>query len=155
MKICPKCNAQIPDEVNFCSYCGNPLQAPQQQYYTGAMPMYDPYDHTAEFDSKDISDNKVYCMLVYLMGWIGILIALLAAPQSPYTAFHLRQALKFNVMFALAEITAVLLCWTFVLPIVAVIYLVVLWIVQINCFFQVCNGKAKEPAIIRTIEFLK
>ena len=45
---------------------------PQQQYY-------DPKDHTAEFDAKDISDNKVMAMLPYLMGTIGIIIALIAS----------------------------------------------------------------------------
>lgn len=58
----------------------------QQQYYAPV----DPYDHTAEFSQKDISDNKVIAMLVYLMGAVGIIIALLASSESPYVSFHVR-----------------------------------------------------------------
>ena len=43
---------------------------PQQAF----VPAYDPYDHTAEFDPKDISDNKVFAMLCYLMDFIGIIV---------------------------------------------------------------------------------
>lgn len=155
MKNCPNCNAQLADNAAFCTSCGTPLQNPGQQYYGKAVPMYDPYDHTAEFDQKDISDNKVYCMLVYLMGWIGILVALLAAPQSPYTAFHVRQALKINVTITLMSIVSALLIWTILVPIAAGIMLIVFSVIQIICFFQICEGKAKEPAIIRSLSFLK
>ena len=65
---------------------------------------YDPYDHTSEFTAKDISDNKVIAMLVYLMGTVGIIIALLASKDSPYLSFHVRQALKFTVLEVLPEL---------------------------------------------------
>ena len=81
MKICPKCQTQLDDNALFCTNCGTQFAAPNGQQtpnynayqppYAGT-PTYDPYDHTAEFDPKDISDNKVMSMLVYLMGWIGI-----------------------------------------------------------------------------------
>ena len=28
-------------------------------------------------------------------------------------------------------------------------------VLKVICFFQICNGKAKEPAIIRGLGFLK
>lgn len=118
-------------------------------------PVFDPYDHTAEFDAKDISDNKVISMLVYLMGAIGIVIALLAANSSPYAAFHVRQALKFTVVNILLGIAAAVLCWTFIVPIVAGIAALALLVVKIICFFQICKGKAVEPYIIRSLTFLK
>ena len=94
-------------------------------------------------------------MLVYLMGAVGIVIALLASHSSPYAAFHVRQALKFTVVNILMAICTVLLCWTFIVPIAYLIMLVVLWVIKIICFFQICAGKAKEPAIIRSLGFLK
>lgn len=118
-------------------------------------PVFDPYDHTAEFDTKDISDNKVISMLAYLMGAIGIVIALLAANSSPYAAFHVRQALKFTVVNILLGIAAAVLCWTFIVPIVAGIAALALLVVKIICFFQICKGKAVEPYIIRSLTFLK
>ena len=91
MKICPTCNAQLPDDATFCSACGTAIAAaapapeqaaapeqtaaPEQAapVYTQPAPQYapapvvNPYDHTAEFDADDISENKCYAMLIYLM----------------------------------------------------------------------------------------
>ena len=127
--------------------------APYQQY--AQAPVYDPYDHTAEFAPQDISDNKVYAILVYLLGWIGIVIALLAAKESLYVTFHLRQGLKFVVVDTLVTIISVVLAFTIIVPIAGAIFGVVLWVIKIICFFQICSGKAKEPVIIRSLGFLK
>ncbi len=127
--------------------------APYQQY--AQAPVFDPYDHTAEYSPKDISDNKVIAILVYLMGTIGIIIALLASKESPYVAFHLRQGLKFLVVEVLVGIISAVLFFTLIVPIAGGIFLIVLWVIKIICFFQICTGKAKEPAIIRSLGFLK
>ena len=104
MKTCPNCHAQLDDSSIFCTSCGTQFGAvppqqnavppqqnavppqqnavPPQQAF---VPAYDPYDHTAEFDPKDISDNKVFAMLCYLMDFIGIIVALLATHSSKYT----------------------------------------------------------------------
>lgn len=164
MKICPNCQNQINDETTFCPMCGSPVggaaqpAAPvyqQPPQYAPPVPAYDPYDHTAEFDPRDISENKVISMLVYLMGWVGIIIALLASNTSKYAAFHVRQALKFTVVETLSVLATVLLCWTFIVPFAYAIFSVVLFVLKIICFFQICSGKAKEPAIIRSLGFLK
>ena len=127
--------------------------APYQQY--AQAPVFDPYDHTAEYSPKDISDNKVIAILVYLMGTIGIIIALLASKESPYVAFHLRQGLKFLAVEVLVGIVSAVLFFTVIVPIAGGIFLIVLWVIKIICFFQICSGKAKEPAIIRSLGFLK
>ncbi len=127
--------------------------APYQQY--AQAPVFDPYDHTAEYSPKDISDNKVIAILVYLMGTVGIIIALLASKESPYVAFHLRQGLKFLAVEVLVGIVSAVLFFTLIVPIAGGIFLVVLWVIKIICFFQICSGKAKEPAIIRSLGFLK
>lgn len=162
MKICPKCQSQIEDEAVFCTSCGSRVEAPTSQADAGFqaqqayIPPFDQYDHTAEFDPKDISDNKVISMLVYLTGWIGIVVALLASNNSPYAAFHVRQALKFTVIEILSWIVALLTCWLFFIPVIAAgIWMVVLWVVKIICFFQICKGLAKEPYIIRNFNFLR
>lgn len=167
MKTCPNCQNQINDAAMFCPNCGtqfgaNPQPNPYQQapnynqppYGYAPQPAYDPYDHTAEFDAKDISDNKVISMLVYLMGPIGILIALLASSSSPYAGFHVRQALKFTVVEILVGILTALLAFTIIVPIAGAIFLVILTVIKFICFFQICSGKAKEPSIIRGLKFL-
>ena len=151
MKFCPNCGTQMEDNAAFCPKCGvQPNAAPKVTY----APV-DPYDHTAEFDPQDISDNKVYAMLVYLMGTIGIIIALLAAQSSRFVAFHVRQALKIVAVNLLMGIISAVLIWTFIVPIAAGVMAVVFWVIKIICFFQVCSGKAKEPAIIRSLGFMK
>ncbi len=151
MKNCPVCNHPVEDNATFCANCGARLGQPQPGY----APVYDPYDHTAEFDPKDISENKVISMLVYLLGAIGIVIALLASNTSKYAAFHVRQALKFVVVEVLSALVAAVLCWTVIVPIVYGIFAVALLVVKFICFFQICSGKAVEPSIIRNLKFLK
>lgn len=166
--ICPKCGAQLSDGSTYCTSCGNYLQtnsnnnmqgrASQTNMTGGAsQPMYymDPSDHTGEFLPKDISDNKVMAMLPYLLGTIGVIIALLASRESAYTYFHVRQALKLTVVNVLIAIVSLILFWTVIIPIAAGIGAIILFVIRIICFFQVCSGKAKEPAIIRSLGFLK
>ena len=103
MKTCPNCNVQLDDAATFCANCGARISEsaqaqPQYTQNTAVPPQGDPYDHTAEFDPQDISDNKVFAMLGYLLGTVGIIIALLASRKSPFTMFHVRQALKFTVV---------------------------------------------------------
>ena len=125
------------------------MQYPPQQAF---VPAYDPYDHTAEFDPKDISDNKVFAMLCYLMDFIGIIVALLATHSSKYTMFHVRQALKITVVSILSVFVLIIpfLGWI-AFPILQGI----IWVIKIISFFQICSGKAKEPAIIRSFGFLR
>ena len=175
MKFCPNCGVTLPDDATFCTSCGNPLNngqptpppaqgyAPNPGYTPNPGYAYppvtyapvDPYDHTAEFDPKDISENKVVCMLIYLGSYIGILVALLLAGTSKYVGFHVRQALKFEVTTILVGLVTALLCWTFIVPIAAGILMVALFVIRIICFFQICKGQAKEPAIIRSLNFMK
>lgn len=154
MQICPKCNTPVEEDAIFCSACGNKIQVGGPVYAAPAS-MYDPYDHTSEFDAKDISNNKVYAMSVYLLGWIGIIIALLAAQKSDYAAFHVRQALKFTIVQTLLALVAAVTFFTIIIPIAAGVMTLALTVIEVICFFQVCAGKAKEPVIIKNLTFLR
>ncbi|MBQ3707267.1 MAG: zinc ribbon domain-containing protein [Clostridia bacterium] len=153
MKFCPNCHLTYDDSANVCGQCGGPLSVIPQQVQQQAA--YDPTDHTAEFSPQDISDNKVFAMLPYLMSFIGVIIALLAAPSSPFTMFHIRQGLKISVTQILLGICAAVLAITFIVPIAAGICMIILLVVQIICFFRVCKGQAKEVPIIKNFGFLK
>ena len=88
--------------------------------------------------------------------WIEyIIIALLAAPQSKYAAFHSRQALKLDIVSTLLLIVSAVLAFTFIVPIAGAVCIAILFVVRIICFFQVCSGKAKDAAIIGKLPFLK
>jgi uncharacterized membrane protein len=54
----------------------------------------DIYDHTSEFSPEDIANNKLYAILMYCVSLMGIIIGLLAAGDSPYVRFHVKQSLK-------------------------------------------------------------
>lgn len=163
MKVCPNCQEKVSEKDKFCNNCGEKLgttkkttkSSNSEQTHADYIPPYDPYDHTDEFDAKDISENKVICMLVYLTGFVGIIIALLGSSQSKYVAFHVRQALKFEVVNILMLLCTLCLFWTIIVPIAYLVLTLVLLVARIICFFQVCSGKAKEPTIIRELNFLK
>ncbi len=145
MKTCPKCGMMVDDSVVFCSNCGFS--------FAGQRPAYmDPSDHTNEYDPRDISENKVLAMIPYLMGWIGIIVALLAINNSPYVAFHVKQALKLTVCSTLS----IFLCIIPILGWIACgVCAIIIFVLNIVAFFSVCAGKAKEPAIVKDIAFLK
>ena len=172
MKICPNCSSTLEDNAAFCPNCNAQFEFNQQPNYNyqqnynsqpnvqmppqpNYAPAYDPYDHTAEFDAADISANKVFAMLVYLMGTVGVIIALLASHSSQYTLFHVRQGMKFTVVNILMLICAALLFWTIIVPIAYGVMSLVFSVIRIICFFQICSGKAKEPVIIRSLKFLR
>ena len=128
-----------------------PQQPVYQQPVYPQQPAYDP----AEFDPEDVSQNKVIAMAAYILGTVGIIIALLAAPQSKYAAFHSRQALKLDIVSTLLLIVSAVLAFTFIVPIAGAVCIAILFVVRIICFFQVCSGKAKDAAIIGKLPFLK
>lgn len=152
--ICPKCGSKMEDGSAFCTVCGTSLIGGVQGN-AALQPNYDLKDHTAEFDVKDISDNKVMALLPYLMGIVGVVIALLACRESAYTYFHVRQALKIEVVTILLGIIMLIFCWTVIIPLAGAVCIIILFCVRIICFFQVCAGKAKEPVIVNSLGFLK
>ena len=140
MKFCTKCGTQCEDNAVACPNCG------EKMVVSGVT------DHTAEFNAKDISDNKVVAMLPYLLGVVGLIVAILLANTSEYVRFHVRTALKFTVVQALLVFVNISPFLGWLVYIVCTIIIVVL---KLIAFFQVCKGQAKDPAIISSLGFLK
>ena len=177
MKVCPNCRNQITEEAVFCPVCGTVTDAlsrvsvQQTPQCTCETPVrdsqstaayIDPFDHTRDFDPRDISENKVAAMLVYLLGTVGILIALLSSGNSKYAAFHTKQAMKLTVaeiLGALLLVVVSFILWNIRLRVFMsfVVTVSVLGLVALHllCFFQVCKGKAKEVYLICNLPFLK
>lgn len=159
MKQCPNCGAQLGDEAKFCSSCGKTVAGDNSNQTLPSQPVQvhyeNAYDHTAEFDAADISENKVFALLPYLLGIAGIIVAVLCAGKSAYTAFHIRQRIKMTIISAVISVVSALLCWTLIVPFAGFVCLAIIFVLDIIQFFSVCSGKAKEVPIIRDFAFLK
>lgn len=182
MKDCPNCRNQIADDSVFCPICGtavgivpqfspqNNLKRPQETITEpDTMPMdaptapyIDPYDHTKEFDHADISEHKHAAMLAYLLGPVGILIALLAAADSKYGKFHIKQAMKLTVaeiLGCLMLAAASCILWSIRLRILMLFAVAVAFAAFVGlhllCFYQVCKGNAVEVYFVRRLRFLE
>ena len=148
MAYCSNCGGEIPEGAATCPKCNATLTGNAQPA------VIEPWDHTAEFDAQDISDNKVYALSAYLFSLLGVLLCNVLAKESPYAQFHAREALKIDVVTIVVYVLACVLCWTCIAPVAGVILIFILFIVKIICFVQVCKGQAKEPWMIRSIKAL-
>lgn len=156
MKQCPHCGSLLVDDAIVCTNCGLALSGEQQEYYTQDFySSVSSYDHTQEFSEADISDSKVACMAAYLMGALGLILASLIGQGSKYAAFHVKQALKISIVEVILFLFGVVFVWTFIVPMVVLVCELILFVLRLIAFFQVCRGKAFEPSIIRDLNFLR
>ena len=167
MTFCTSCGNQLDEGALFCNNCGAALgEEPQAQSFQPQQPAYQPpvyqpqpivlpHDHTAEFTQEDVSENKLYAMLIYLLGIAGIVVALIAGKESPYLAFHVKQGLKITVVTAAAAVITAVTAWLFgITAVLFSIFAVVFAVIKFICFLDVCKGKSVEPAIVRDFKFL-
>ncbi len=152
---------QIPVQPQFTQPVQPQYQAPIQQQYQMPVPQpapvvrYNAYDHTADFTSKDVSDNKLFAALMYITSLFGVLLALVADKDSQYLKFHVRQVLKLHLTISIISALTAALAWTVIVPIAGVIALIVLFIVNIVSFINVLKNKSIEPAFVRDLKFLQ
>lgn len=148
MKICPNCGAQLDDSNTFCTSCGAALE-------TDVVAEPQPIKQTEDVAEDDIAKNKLFGIFVYVGSVLGIIVALLGAPDSPFVRFHVRQALKLTICEAIIAVASVLLAWTVIVPVAGAIAGIILLVVTIICFINACKGRMEEPPIVKNIGFLK
>ena len=146
MAFCSNCGKEIPEGATTCPSCGAILGGG-----VPAAPVIEAWDHTADFDAKDISDYKVYALSAYIFSIFGVMLCHMLAKESPFAQFHAREALKLDVVTLVVYLLSCLLCWTCIAPVAGAILILILAVVRIICFVQVCKGQAKEPWLIRSI----
>lgn len=120
--------------------------------------LFDVEDRTAEFDTQDIQDAKVWSILAYF----GILffLPLVCAPQSRFGRFHANQGLVLLICsLALAVVSWILLLIVGWIPFIGkIIYSLVSLVVfvvtlagMIYGIVQAAQGKAKTLPLIGKI----
>lgn len=144
MAFCSNCGKEIPEGANVCPDCGTAVAS-------APVAVVDPWDHTSEFDAKDISDNKVYALSAYVFSILGVILCHVLAKESPYAQFHAREALKIDLVSIVVYLISAFFCWTCIVPVVGAVLILILLVVNVIAFVQVCKGQAKEPWLIRSI----
>ncbi|MBR3767420.1 MAG: hypothetical protein IKL10_04160 [Clostridia bacterium] len=115
----------------------------------------DPWDRTALFSEEDVSEYRLFAALTYLLGFIGIIIALLVNKDSEYLKFHIYQGLKITICQAALGLFSLIGAWTFIIPLAAAVCFILIVIIQLVSTFWTLQGKSKEAIIIRSLNILK
>lgn len=119
------------------------------------MAPVDPADHTADFSAEDVSEHKVYALLVYIAGIIGIIPALLIGKDSPYLKFHVQQKMKMMVASTLVTLVGSVTSFL-VLPVIAAgVVAIIIFVLNLICFFKTASGKSVEVPLIKDIKLFK
>ena len=185
MSFCGKCGNALEDGQEFCPKCGNatkkatsqgsanaqanaqagqtaaqqpvnfapPTDPTTSNVYTVGVDMGSDYTHT--FNQEDISKNKVFALGVYLMGILGIIIAMLAAQKSPFAMFHAREAMKLQLTTLLFALITIVLAFTIVIPILYLVWMIIALVLTIICFVRAAKGQAKLVPIIGNMGMFK
>ena len=153
MAFCSKCGTEIGEDMKFCPKCGAAVggEAPKQEekktdFSEKVAALNNTPDTTADFDEKDIADNKVYAILSYI--WILFLVPLLAAKESKFARFHANQGL---VLFIVSIIVGILAF----IPVIGWLLGIVTFILAVIGIINAAQGKAKELPIIGKFKLLK
>lgn len=118
-------------------------------------------DHTRDYGSQDIDDNKVISVLSYIS--FLFIIPLIARKDSAYAKFHANQGLVlfiaeivWSVVF---KILTVILGW---IPVVGILVTIIGWLVEVVFLIvaiigivNTLNGKAKDLPVIGKFRIIK
>lgn len=145
MAFCSNCGAQLPEGASQCPNCNAVITGTVDTAVTY------PWDHTAEFTAEDISENKVYALVAYALGILGVVVAMICAGDSKYVKFHCRESAKLAVAMTVVGILSGVFCWTCIALVAGVVLCLIFTVLYVIAFVQVCKGQAKEPWLIRSI----
>ena len=153
MANCVKCNAELAEGAKFCPACGaNQAAQPQAEpdLADKIMGINNTADTTADYDKKDIEDNKLMGVLAYI--GLLFLVPLVAAKESQFAQFHTNQGILLFIVGIAGGIIALLPIIGWILaPVISLATLALTILGSVN----VCQGKAKELPIIGKYQILK
>jgi uncharacterized membrane protein len=148
----PVTTVQEPVAPNYAVPGAVPPVVPGQQPFVTTI---DPDDHTADFTPEDVSEHKIYALLVYIGGIIGIIPALLIGKDSPYLKFHVQQKMKLMVTSLLVTMVCSVTSFLIIPALLAGVAAIVVFVVNLICFFRTASGKSIEAPIVKDIKLFK
>lgn len=112
------------------------------------------WDKTELFPEEEVKEYRLTAVLIYLLGIFGIILALVTDKSSPYLKFHITEGLKITVVTAALTVISVVLCWTFIIPVLSGLGLIVLTAVNLISAYKTLTGKSENAVIIRNLTIL-
>ena len=102
MAFCKNCGAHLEDGVKFCSGCGATTEAApaaeeKQGFAEKVKGINNTPDSTADFDSRDIAENKGITVLSYLGPLV--FVPMFARKNSKFARFHANQGLVLLIAY--------------------------------------------------------
>ena len=170
MAFCYKCGSEVEENAKFCAKCGADLENPQETPASDAAKtdftdvinnITETEDTTAEFDAKDIENNKILSLFSYL--WILFLVPMFAAKDSKFARFHVNQGIVlfiFNIAWSIVDLILSAILGKII--VVSLVYGILSSVVSLAFFalailgiVNACMGKAKKLPLIGNITILK
>lgn len=102
------------------------------------------YEVVQEDATQDHGDQKALAIVGWILGWIGLVIALLAGDRDdPFLKFWLNQMLVFDLF-------ALLGC----IPLIGWVWAVVMFVLWVITLVRICKGETTPVPIIGGIHIL-
>ncbi len=174
MAFCTQCGKELEENASFCSGCGAVIgqEKGDSEAKKKFDALFDSPDHSDEFDSQDISENKVISIFSYI-SWLVLVPLIGRAHSSKFARFHANQGLVLAIAstgwgVAYAITTAILnlffrligmriLGTLLLLPLGAVniVMSAVFFALMVNGIVNVACGKSRELPIVGKFNILK
>ena len=136
---CKTCRQPLPHDGRRCPNCGAPVENTVLQ--SGAR------DFTADYDPRDIQENRGWGILSYF-GFL-VLIPIFAARNSYFARFHANQGLVLFLFYACYSVLTRMI--SAALQFIGIIFFVLMILGIANA----ASGKVKELPFIGRIRLLK
>lgn len=112
------------------------------------------WDKTELFSEDEVKEYRLTAVLIYLLGIFGIILALITDKNSPYLKFHINEGLKIAVATAALTVISVVLAFTFIVPVLSSVGVIVCTVINLISAYKTLNGKSENAVIIRNLTIL-
>ena len=112
------------------------------------------WDKTELFSEEEVKKYRHTAVLIYLLGIFGIILATITDKNSPYLKFHIDEGLKITVVTAGLMLIAVVLAFTFVVPVLCGIGTAICMVINLISAYKALMGKSENAVIIRNLKIL-